>query len=568
MEIAVATGERTAKGLTKKDSVLANALREKGEMSTFILQRGNFGRRSHYASLTKEDLLAHAVNISKKMGFEYLYQVQAMDSPLYDAFREHQLTTAVADQAGFKGSRRKTSGRVRRPRIQRETKKTRYAAMTDDALFETVRETETTNSSNLIKHNCTLYTEMMKRPNVRRRLVDLGWRRAPVRWEDMVLKDWVELCSQFETKSGFRSGYTAGYAHALKSGLWDKICETLTLQDKWQGIYGFDGRSYQSRAECIVANWLHHSSVSYKPHPLLPWKARKQRYRADFILNDYPIWIEVFLCSGEGLKCRSDAPSWAPEYIKTRKLKELYYASHPEKKLLTIEAEIYRYEGKAAYLSHIREVFEQFGIKLVDPSHVRLDLGNDRRGMFWSLEEFLDYAETHKITKLFEFQNEGHRDLYTVLASRGMRDELGNALCNKHGRFVPARKKSQLTIDELKTVCQKLNIRTKTQYQAAHKARKLPTGAPSCIRQNYRINWAVFFNGKGWAEFWSWEKAREYVRSRGFRNREEFVRAVRMDHDMKYIRRNPGNPISGGYPEFVDWYDFLGKIRPTSPPLK
>jgi hypothetical protein len=297
------------------------------------------------------------------------------------------------------------------------------------------------------------------------------------------------------------------------------------------------------------------------PHPLLPLKHSKRRYQADFSLDDFPVWVEVFLCSADGLEKRSDAPSWAPKYLSNRKLKEHYYAFHLEKKLLTIEAEIYRYDGLNAYLTHIREGFAQFGIELVDPSHVRLELGNDRRGMFWTLEEFLDYAITHKITKLSDFANEGHRDLYRVLGSRGMRDELGRELANKNGKLIPARKESQLTLDELRGVCQNLNIRTKTQYTAAHKARKLPMGAPASIRQNYGINWAIFFNGKGWSEFWPWEKAREYVRSRGFQNREEFVWAVRSDPDMKYIRRNPGNSKSGGYPEFIDWYDFLGKSR-------
>ena len=558
--LAFATGETTAKGLTQKDSVLAVALRRKGEMAAFLMERRNFGRRNYYASLSADELVNHALVLSKEKGFEYMSQLQAADAPLYDALRERQLTSKMADLARFKGNRRRTSGRVYNKSDKRkESRRSRYAAMTDKELFTAVQKTKVVGSKILNKYDSALYAEVMVRPEVRQRLVELGWRRPFLHWEDMTLDDWVQLCGQYDSKEDFRQHYGAARAHAIKSGLWSEICQILVKQGRWKAIYGMDGLLYDSRAESIVANWLHLSGIQYEPHPLLPWRFGRRPLQADLRLVDYRVWIEVFFCSVDGLKHRTDAPSWAPEYIRRRFYKEQRFASDPEKKLLVVEAEIYRYKGLKAYLTHIHEQCMRLGIELVDPGAARLDIGYDRRGVDWSLQQFLDYAEIHHFTKISDFQDEGHRDLYAVLASRKMRKDLTRALADKNGILIHATQEVLLPVDELRTACHDRNIRFRKQYEAARKACQLPEGTPASIRQSYGITWTKFITGKDRFDFLPWEKARALVRLRHFKSRDEFLQAVRNEPEMKYIRRNPSNPKTGGYPEWTNWYDFLGK---------
>lgn len=232
----------------------------------------------------------------------------------------------------------------------------------------------------------------------------------------------------------------------------------------------------------------------------------------------------------------------------------------PEK-LLSIEAEIYRYEGLSAYLDHVRQRFESVGIHLVELDQQYLLLGNDRRGMSWTVEEFVEFSRKQGLKKLSDFHKPGFIDLYNTLRARDMRPELEKALDREHGRKSRVKRELQMPLEDVRDICKKLSIKTRADFEVAHKANKLPDNVPYSVPQSYGVQWDVFFRGKQRSDFWSWRKAREFVRKRKFRSRDEFLKAVRSEPAMKFIRRNPSNPVTGGYPEFKNWYDFLGKEK-------
>lgn len=558
--LAIATQAKSATELTKKDSVLAKVLRTKGEMPSFLLKIKGLGRYAYYSSLSDVELVEIAVSKSREKNIEYFRDLSAVDTPLYDLLRERQLTTKVADLANYKGRRRETSGKVRKSLKPRDTKTSRYAQLNDDELFQKVHDLKVTHSQGLLKQDSMLYAEMTKRPALRSRLVELGWRRPVLDWEAMTLQDWIALCREFETKNDFHTKYTAGYAKAIKSGHWSEITKVMAESGAWKSIYGHDGRCYQSRAECIVANWLYQSAIKYQAHPSLPFQKNRNNFVADFYLDNFSVWIEVFMCSSDGAKKRNDLPSWAPEYLETRSEKETLYALLEPEKLLSIEAEIFRYEGLGAYLDHVRQRFASAGIPQVEPDQQYMLLGHDRRGMSWTIEEFVVFSQKHGLKQLSDFQNPGFIDLYNALKARNMRSELEKALDREHGRKSRVKRELQMPLEAVRDICKKLGIKTRADFEAAYKANKLPDNVPFSVPQSYNVQWDVFFRGKQRSDFWSWEKAWEFVRQRKFGSRNEFLKAVRTEPAMKFIRRNPSNK-SGGYPEFRNWPQFLGKEK-------
>lgn len=560
MTLAIATQAKSARELTKKDSVLAKVLRTNGEMSSFILQVNGIGRYAYYSSLSDLELVEIAVSKSREKNIEYFRNLSAIDTPLYDLLRERQLTTKVADLANYKRQGRETSGKVRKSLTPRDTKTSRYAQMNDDELFQKVQDLKVSHSHRLLKKDSVLYAEITNRPKLRTRLVELGWRRPVMDWEAMTLEDWIALCSQFETKNDFHTKYTAGYAKAIKSGHWSEITKVMAESGAWKSIYGHDGRCYQSRAECIVANWLYQSAIKYQTHPSLPFQKNRNKYKADFYLKNFSVWIEVFMCSSDGAEERTDLPSWAPEYLEIRTKKETLYALLKPEKLLSIEAEIYRYEGLSAYLDHVRQRFESVGIHLVELDQQYLLLGNDRRGMSWTVEEFVEFSRKQGLKKLSDFHKPGFIDLYNTLRARDMRPELEKALDREHGRKSRVKRELQMPLEDVRDICKKLSIKTRADFEVAHKANKLPDNVPYSVPQSYGVQWDVFFRGKQRSDFWSWEKAWKFVRQRKFGSRDEFLKAVRTEPEMKFIRRNPSHK-SGGYPEFKNWSQFLGKEK-------
>jgi hypothetical protein len=561
MMLAIATQAESAKELTKKDSVLAKVLRTNGEMPRFLLQIKGLGRYAYYSSLSDSELVDIAVTVSKEKGIEYFRDLSAIDVPLYDLLRERQLTTKVADLANYKRRGRSTSGKIRKLMKPRDTKTSRYAQMNDDELFEKVQDLKVSHSCRLLKKDSMLYAEITNRPKLRTRLVELGWRRPILDSEAMTLQDWIALCRQFETKNDFHTQYTAAYGKAIKSGHWLEITKVMAESGAWKSIYGQDGRCYQSRAECIVANWLYQSSINYQTHPFLPFQKNRNKYKADFYLKSFSVWIEVFMCSSDGAKKRTDLPSWASEYLKNRTEKESLYALLRPEKLLSIEAEIFRYEGLNAYLDHVRQRFASIGITLTEPDQQYLLLGHDRRGMSWTVEEFVEFSQKQGLIQLSDFQEEGYRDLYAVLKMKNMRSELEKALDREHGRKSRVKRDMQMPLEDVREICKLLGIKTRADFEVAYRANKLPYNVPFSVPQSYGVQWDVFFRTKQRSDFWSWKKAREFVRQRKFGSRDEFLKAVRTESAMKFIRRNPSNPVTGGYPEFTNWYDFLGKKR-------
>jgi hypothetical protein len=560
LALAIATQAKSATELTKKDSVLVKLLRTNGEMQGFLLHIKGLGRYAYYSSLSDSELVDIAVTVSKEKGIEYFRDLSAIDTPLYDLLRERQLTGKVADLANYKGRRRKTSGKVRKSLEPRDTKTFRYAQMNDDELFQKIHDLKVTHSQGLIKQDSMLYAEMTKRPALRSRLVELGWRRPVLDWEAMTLQDWIALCKEFETKNDFHTKYTAGYAKAIKSGHWSEITKVMAESGAWKSIYGHDGRCYQSRAECIVANWLYQSAIKYQAHPSLPFQKNRNNFVADFYLDNFSVWIEVFMCSSDGAKKRNDLPFWAPEYLETRSEKETLYALLEPEKLLSIEAEIFRYEGLSAYLDHVRQRFESVGIHLVEPHQPYLLLGNDRRGMSWTVEEFVEFSKKQGFKQLSDFQRPGFIDLYNALTMREMRPELEKALDREYGRKSRVKRDLQMPLEDVRNICKTLGIETRADFEVAYKASKLPDSVPYSVPQSYGVQWDVFFRGKQRSDFWPWQKAWEFVRQRKFGSRDEFLKAVRTEPAMKFIRRNPSNK-SGGYPEFKNWPQFLGKEK-------
>ena len=559
--LALNTGAHTAVELQQRDCVLAAVMRRCGDMQEFRKLRGTDCRRDRYLAMSNSELLRLTIAELKrsKPKIRFLSELRTLDGVLYQALRARQLTTPLADALRLEGHRREPKARSLEREPAPMSRKAQYRMMSDDELFERIRSTGLVGSAALIRHDSMLYSELSARPPLRGRMVELGWRRAPLKAGAMSVEDWVKLCSEFDSSRAFQKGYTAAYGRLIRSGLWPEVKAELLHRRNWSSIVGLDGCIYDSRAESIVANLLHLSQVAYEPHPILPWTKNAGRFRADFQLSAASVVVEVFMCSESGLRQRSDLPAWASNYVCERQKKERLYAhSKLGGQLVTIEAEIYRYQGITPYVHHIRSAFASKGVVLADVPATHLLADGEQRGMKWSLDEFLAYAEQHQLQKLSDFDAPGRTDLYRALTTRGMRDDVRAALDQKYGRRVAASGKFKLSVDDLRAVCDELGITNKTEYTRAYKEGRLPIGAPGCIRQTYKVDWSEFFGRKRRDALWAWEQARAFVRAQGFASMDEFLVAVRTRADMQYVRKSPRSRV-GGYPEFKGWRDFLGK---------
>lgn len=532
-------------------------------MADFRALLGSDPLCDRYAAMKDSELLAFAKSESNRLTpkIRFLRELQAADGVLYQELRARQLTTPLADALGLEGQRRTPEGAKKgighSPRFI--SRQERYRGMLDDEIIAQVRALRVVGSHQLQRCDSVLYGEIRARPQLRERLVELGWRRPSLRPEMLSVEDWINLCSEFDSASAFRENYTAAYGHALHQKLWPQIKGELARRGIWKRIIGLDGCLYDSRAECIVANLLHLSCLSYMQHPVLPWKKNSGRPRADFRLLDYNVWVEVFMCSEEGIQKRSDLPTWARTYTQERKVKHGQYEKNDDTGIcIEIEAEIYRYAGISAYVQHIRESFSRNNITLANIPATHLLGSAEQRGMAWNIAEFLDYAAHHGIKKLSDFESPGHRDLYRAMTVREMHDDVRAALDENHGRRTEAAGKFKLSVDEVRQICQHYGIDNKTKYSRAHRDGRLPVGAPACIRQTYKIDWSTFFGRKRRDDLWPWGRARDFVRSQRFKSRSDFLAAVRKRADMAYIRKSPGSRV-GGYIEFAGWPDFLGK---------
>jgi hypothetical protein len=132
-------------------------------------------------------------------------------------------------------------------------------------------DTPPSGPTNLLKIDAPLYNEIKGRKYLRARMSTFfGWRRGVQKWKSFLMSDWLELCGQFISASEFRSSYVAGQNAAYRSKLWPQIQKLMVDSGKWvDSLYGIDGRRYDSKAEMIVANWLHYSGVKYIAHPKL-----------------------------------------------------------------------------------------------------------------------------------------------------------------------------------------------------------------------------------------------------------------------------------------------------------
>ena len=329
---------------------------------------------------------------------------------------------------------------------------------------------------------------------------------------------------------------------------------------KKKSIIGRDGIVYASRAEAIVANWLYFSGIEYQPHPPLGLKGDTRNREGDFRLIQSGEMVEVFMGSVDGFAKRGDdLPVWGNKYLKIRGEKEAYFRES-DQTLITIEAEIYRYQGLNLYLNHIHQIFADYGINLDESVRKELPINGDARGMLWMLEEFIEYALKNRFTMLVDFQSSGHSDLYAVLNTRPeLSNQLRRALDRIFNRKSVVRKRELLPLDDLRTILMQMGIRERLEYDKAYRLNQLPLNSPVSIFQSYGITWHEFIHGKHIKNFSSFWDAREIVRRKKFQSKSQFFTAVRTDHDLLLVRKSPSS-AQGGYPEFISWPDFLGTL--------
>ena len=417
-------------------------------------------------------------------------------------------------------------------------------------------------SKELSKKDSVLYGEVLNRPGVRDYLTRYGFRRAILRHEKMTKQDWINLLKQFDGADHFRNSYTAAYTTTSKLGIWESLKKEMGKLNLWTSIVGHDGRIYDSRSEAIVANWLLHSHINYEIHPPLPFNTQTN-YLADLRLTDKDLWVEVYMCSQNGFHARNNSPEWAPDYLENREQKEALYTEHLKGKRITIEAEIYRAKGLNKYLEHIKSQFAKCGIELSPHKGKGLDINGTARGTDWTEEQFIEYADSNNLTQLDGFNKPGHSDLYKVLEMRDMRDDIKRALDEKHGRTHVARGKYLISAEKLRKLCKKLVLKSRSDYLAARRNNLLPNTAPSSVRQAYGLTFTEFITGRKRDDFCSLTEAMLIVHKKGFKNRGEFLKAVRIDPEMARIRKSPSSP-QGGYKGWPGWSAFLGKSKITA----
>ena len=199
-----------------------------------------------------------------------------------------------------------------------------YAIATDDFLFELACQHAPSSPTSLLKIDAPLYNEIKDRKNLRVRMsTSFGWRRGIENWKLYQMSDWLALCEQFSSASEFRFNYVAGQNAAYRSNLWPQIKKSMIDSGRWiDRLYGMDGRRYDSKAELVVANWLHYSEVSYLSHPKLDLQETRQPFKGDFQLPGLAN-VEVFMFSEKSHKSRKDLPSWSSKYHVRRKKRKV-----------------------------------------------------------------------------------------------------------------------------------------------------------------------------------------------------------------------------------------------------
>jgi len=528
---------------------------------TSIIFKSPLSKIESYNLLSEAELLNYSLKICNDKNINGLNEIRKYDGVLYEVLRSRQLTKMLADQAQFKSKGRDT--KVKENKLKIVSRKDRYKKMSDLNLYDLILSINPKKPVELLKYDCVLYSELnrVERFSLKQKIhKKLDWRRMICEYRKLDIVGWLNICEQFESKQQFMNKYTAAYNKAIKSGYWIEICRIMHENGKWSALYGLDGCLYQSKSELIVANWLYEANINYKSHPKIIFENKK--YYSDFYLTDINAYIEVFMFSENSFQERIDLPNWSDDYYAKRLYKEKKYKEN-KMNLIIVEAEICRLAGIEEFKKYILNVFSNYSIKLPLISNEKLLFGTGRRGLNWSLEDFVNYADKMGWEKLSDFQKY-EISLYNVLMLRKMRLDVENLLNDKYGRKKRAIGINLIPLEILKDYCLNNNITMKKEYEKAYKESALPMGAPADIRQSYGTSWAEFFGRRFRFDLWSWEKAREYVRSRGFKSKAEFTQAVTTETntEMKYIRRNPGNRTSGGYSEFIDWYDFLGKGNP------
>ena len=441
------------------------------------------------------------------------------------------------------------------------SKKKTYEQASDNELFELVSKLNPSSPKNLHDLDVTLYMETKNRKRLRARLSETrGWRRGIEHWKTYEMKDWLALCEQFTSASEFRAGYVAAQNAAYRSKLWPQIQKLLVDSGKWESNrFGMDGRRYDSKAEMIVANWLHYSGVQYLSHPKLQLKESRRPFVGDFQLPGVAN-VEVFMCSEKGKETRTDLPIWAGGYLERRKQKEGHY-KELDLPLLSIEAEIYRQQGVTKYFDHIKRRFKSYGITLCAPDSVPLEYSQHDLGIKWYLEDFMNYAKDKKISTISELQLEAP-DLYALIHIKELEKEFRIGLDVLHGRIPIAYKKDLRPIEEVRADCLRLGITERAQYEEAYKNGKFPIDTPNSIRQSYEVDWYEFINGRKIDDFWNWAEAKKFVQSFKIKTKTEFENYNKKGKGWEFIRKSPAAPSGGYHPYWTNWGDFLGTVSP------
>lgn len=562
-ELVLSFNVSKIKDLQKLDSVLVKVIRLR--RITNALNLHEKPRKETYGAMPDDALILLAQQMSLNNDYKLLTDFWKNDCVLYKVLCSRKLTGRVAEICGFQFTHRtgviKTQkavpSRAAKPVLVTISKQEFYSSLNDDDFYFQVIKSDTRGSSELQRNDSALYVELSRRFLVRQRLSEeYGWRRPPREWSVMTMADWLSLAEQFDSARKFNELYGAAVTHARKQGVWDTIVNTMSHHGLWIGCVGSDGMKYASSSELIVANLLWFNTVDYRPHPILPFQSSRRRREGDFLICDSNWHVEVFAFSKHG---RQSGLSWQKSYLDKRDAKIKGY-KNAGLRLIAIEATIWREKGFQAYLEHIQIQFAQAGIELAKATELALTTNMIARGMTWTVAEFVDYACANGIENLDGFFKCNHRDLYTALRRRRLRDSVRKALDDRHGRRSKAMGSLLLPIDEIRQICRDRGIESKKEYQEAHRSGSLPEGFPSSVRESFDVNFTKFFKGRERSEFMPFDDARKIVRACKFNSRKEFQKAVLAeDPTMAGIRRCPSNQINGGYKEWINWDDWLGK---------
>lgn len=365
------------------------------------------------------------------------------------------------------------------------------------------------------------------------------------------------------------------------------------LREKFFGLGdGFIGKfdiCYRSISEALVGNFLFlffkESDLVYEQEYPFLGKAQNESFSAksDFYIRSQKRYVEVWMHpldhKDKGLDQTVD------DYLEGR-IYKTKQAQNRHLKLLSVESDVYisNKMNIHKYLEHVLEVFindsvltieqvNSVGIKLIHDKGMSFDIppsiikkvSSIKSSPYrdnWTVEKWFNYFRLKGYRSIAEFNKNEHFRFSS--SNPELSQDLVTLLRHERGKRYVCRK-DLISVDDLRSVCEKLKITTRSQYEKAYKLGMLPKSAPSGIHRAYGIPVREFFKGFSVTSFVSYDKAKLIVKAAEITDKEDFYRRRQESEygdPLLSVRGDPSNQHSGGYKDWVSWSDFLGKKAP------